>query len=352
MKQILLFLISTILYFSAFAQKTNIEETIHDKMTKLPNNSEISVAIIENGEVDFYGMSKMDDSISSIKNRNRVFEIGSLTKVFAASLLSLEIKKERIKLTDTINPFYLFAFKNNVKLTFEELATHTSGLPRVPSNLNLFNFSNPYKDYDEEKLYDYLEDLLEIDTAKAGKEVAYSNLGYGILGYTLGLVEETSFQNLLEDEIFKRFGMNNSYTSTENVPNLVKSWDLNIEVVTNWEFDALFAAGGILSTMEDLAKFVLAQFDPENDFLTSTREPKYDIGQEMKIGLGWLIFQGKNGNSFYWHNGGTGGYTSFLIFDPVDKNAVIILSNVSAFNPTMQFIDELGYELMVQITEP
>ena len=108
----------------------------------------------------------------------------------------------------------------------------------------------------------------------------------------------------------------------------------------------LAGAGAILSTVEDLSKFALAQFDKENNELILTQEPTFKVNDNMQIGLGWHILKGETGRELIWHNGGTGGYTSSMGLDIENKNGIIILSNVSAFNEKMGNIDQLLFELI------
>lgn len=327
----------------------NIAKSIFSKAKDFPNNTQLSIAIIQNGKTNYYGIIKLNDTIKSIENQNKVFEIGSITKVFTSTVLASLVTENKIKLTDNINSYLPFAFKNNIQISFESLANHTSGLPRLPENLDLSNESNPYKTYGKNKIEEYLKKFLKLEN-DTSKIYSYSNLGAGLLGYTLGITQKTNFQKLLQKEIFDKYKMTNSFTSSENLNNsLVKGLDENGNEVVNWDFDALFGGGGILSTTEDLAKFANAQFDIKNKALTLTRNPTFTIDQQMDIGLGWHILKSEDSNNLLWHNGGTGGYSSSMIIDTSNKFAVIILSNVSAFNPKMENIDELGFELTTEL---
>lgn len=141
--------------------------------------------------------------------------------------------------------------------------------------------------------------------------------------------------------------MKNSFISSKNLNDkLVKGQNSNGEITSNWDWDVLFGAGGILSTTEDLVKFADAQFNPKNKELTLTRTPTSDIDENMKIGLGWHLLKSKNGKDLVWHNGGTGGYSSSMTLNTNDKTAVIILSNLSAYHPKMRNIDGLCFELI------
>ena len=97
---------------------------------------------------------------------------------------------------------------------------------------------------------------------------------------------------------------------------------------------------------EDLAKFACAQFNLKNKDLALTRKPTFVVNDKMKIGLGWHILKSENNSQIFWHNGGTGGYSTSMAINIESKTAVIILSNVSAFNPEMKKIDNLCFELI------
>lgn len=321
-----------------------ISEAVFSKTKDFPENTQVSIAFIENGKTQFFGIIKKNDTVKSIRNQDEVFEIGSLTKVFTATVLASLAVQKKLNLKDNINSYYAFPFKNDIRLSFESLANHTSGLPRLPENLDLSDEKNPYRNYGKAEIEKYLKNGLHIENA--GK-YDYSNLGAGLLGYTLGVSQKTSFEELLRKTVFAQYKMNNSYTSSANLNDrLVKGLDKEGKAVPTWDFDVLFGAGGMLSTTEDLSKFVLAQFNPQNAELALTRKPTYAVNDQMKIGLGWHILKQKNSSETFWHNGGTGGYSSSLAFDVAKKNAVIILSNVSAFSPEMKNIDALCFELM------
>ena len=180
-----------------------------------------------------------------------------------------------------------------------------------------------------------------------GLNYAYSNLGAGLLGHTLGLSQKTSFQELLQQQIFDKFEMSNSFTSNQNLEGkLVLGLSESGEPESNWSFDVLFGGGGILSTTEDLAKFVISQVDPNcKEFVLATK-PTFTVGPGTKIGLGWHLLKSKSDNDLVWHNGGTAGYTSSMTIDMDSRTTVIVLSNVSAFSAHMDNIDSLGKSLL------
>lgn len=317
-----------------------ISEIIFSKTKDLPNQAQLSIAVVENGKTNYYGIIKQNDTIKPIENQSKVFEIGSITKVFTSTVLASLVEKGQIKLTDEINSYYSFPFKSDIKLNFKELSNHTSGLPRLPENLDPIDQNNPYKDYGKKEMEVYLKNLLKLDA----KKYNYSNLGAGLLGYTLGLSQKTSFNNLLQKNVFDTYKMKNSFVSSQNLNNkLVKGLNEDGELTSNWDFDVLFGGGGILSTAEDLSKFATEHFNAKNKELALTRKSTFNVNENMKIGLGWHILKSEKGKDLIWHNGGTGGYSSSMAVNVDEKTAVIILSNVSNTNEN---IDGLCFDLI------
>lgn len=324
----------------------DISNIIFSKTKDFPENTQVSIAIIQNGKTNYYGIIKLNDTIRPIENQDKVFEIGSITKVFTSTVLASLVEEGKIKLTDEINPFYPFPFKDNIKLNFKDLANHTSGLPRLPENFDLTNQIDPYKSYGKIQIDEYLKDILKLENEPA-RIYSYSNLGAGLLGYTLGLSQKTSFEKLLQEKVFDKYNMKNSFISPQDLnEKLVKGQNMNGEINSNWSWYLLSGAGGILSTTEDLVKFANAQFNSKNKKLVLTRTPTFTINENMKIGLGWHLLKSESGKDLVWHNGGTGGYSSSMTLNTNDKIAVIILSNLSAFHTKMKNIDELCFELI------
>ena len=326
-------------------------QSITDCLDILPNQAQLSIALIENGNVNFIGFKKENDSILSIDNSGSVFEIGSITKVFTATLLADFVLDKKIGLEDNINEHLDFSLKDNFQITFKQLATHTSGLPRVPISLSSPNLSleNPYKDYGEEKLQFYLSEKLEL-IDEPGAKSSYSNLGFGLLGYLLEKIGNTTYEDLLQKRIFSKYNMSSSTTNRDPVREILAE-GLNDKgnPVPNWDMAVHMGAGGILSNIQDLSKFALAQFDDTNRELKSTREKHYTVDENYSTGLAWGLIKTNSGEVWDWHNGGTGGYTSSMILNTKSKNGIIILSNISALGKLTENVAGLAPKLMKTI---
>jgi len=324
-------------------------ELIFEKTKQFPNSSELSLAFINGDNVNYYGVIRQNDSIIYINNSQHIFEIGSITKLFTANLLAKAVVDNRIKFDENINDYLRIKINKNTKISFKSLANHTSGLPRMPSNFGRVRNSsdNPYKHYNQSYLEDYLKNFLKLDKKAIGIP-SYSNLGFAILGYTIGKIYEMSYEDLIQKFIFSKFEMNSSFLNADKVDNrLVKGLNKKGEVTSNWDLSAMSSAGGILSNIEDLVKFGKAHFDESNIALNLLKKKTAKINEKIDIGIGWHIINSeKSENKWHWHNGGTGGYSSSMALDFKNKTGVIVLSNVSAFNPYQDNIDQLCFELM------
>lgn len=323
-------------------------EILFENAKLFPNQTQIALAIINNGEVGFYGIKQNNYTVSSIENSSTLFEIGSISKVFTSTLLAGFVVDKKLKLKDDINDYLKFSIKDRIQITFKQLANHTSGLPRLPSNLDLASVdpTNPYKNYGEKELIEYLKELLETKQTPGSKN-EYSNIGAGLLGYVLSKNSNSSYDELLQKHIFSKYKMNDSTSLRKNIKNpLIIGLDGDGNETSNWDLSILVGAGGIYSNVEDLSKFVLSQFDNANKELTLTRQKTFEINADMDMGLGWHILKDKSDDNWFWHPGGTGGYRSSMVFESMHKNGIIILSNVSVYNSNHRVIDSLCFALM------
>jgi hypothetical protein len=112
-------------------------QLIFENSKTFPNQTQVSIAFINNGKVSYFGTKKNNDTISTIDNHKSVFEIGSVSKVFTSTLLANFVMDGKIKLNNNVNDYLKIPFDNNIKISFINLSNHTSGLPRLPSNLDL-----------------------------------------------------------------------------------------------------------------------------------------------------------------------------------------------------------------------
>lgn len=318
---------------------------ISSRIDSLPNGFAISIAVLAEDEINYIGLIKENDQIIVKELKDSLFEIGSLTKVFTSTLLAHEVVNNKLKLTENINKDFPYKFNNETKLNYHDLANHTSGLYRLPSNilpLLIKNQDNPYKEYSYELFDHYLQKELQLSQSETAK-YSYSNVGAGLLAYSLSKRKGKPFEALLNEYVFTQFDMSNT---SFDVKTSFHGINASEKIAENWQFDALKGAGGLVSNVSDLSKFVVAQFDTTNHSLSLTRQATHSISDNMSIGLGWHILSPENSVLKYWHNGGTGGFTSSVSFRVENKTGVIVLSNISAMHQYSFIIDELCFEIL------
>lgn len=265
-----------------------------------------------------------------------VFEIGSVTKVFTTTLLADMVRKGEVSLDVPAQtyapPGMTLPTRNGKAITLAHLAEQNSGLPRLPGNLDLskVDMTNPYAAYTREMLTDFLRAYaLPRDP---GASFEYSNLGMGLLGEILAHRAGTDFETAVRTRILDPLGMKD--TAIRLTPDmqarLAKGHDASGAPAANWDLPSLAGAGALRSTMTDMLKFLDANIgDPTNDLERAMRlahQPRFPLGGNAKIGLGWITITTDKG-SFIYHDGGTGGYGAIVAIDPQRKVGLVLLGN-------------------------
>lgn len=229
-------------------------------------------------------------------------------------------------------------------ITLLHLATHSSGLPRLPDNLDPADPTNPYADYTVAQLYAFLSSH-ELGR-DIGDTVEYSNLGVGLLGHALATRAGSDYETLVRDRVLGPLVMlDTSITLTPSARDrLATGHDRALDPVANWDIPTFAGAGALRSTVNDMLTFLEANLGarqtPLRIAIEATHLSQRSFGQpNMDIGLGWLL-RTQHGRTIAWHNGGTGGYRSFLGFDTSSGTGVVVLSN------TARSPDDLGFHLL------
>jgi serine-type D-Ala-D-Ala carboxypeptidase/endopeptidase len=279
---------------------------------------------------------------------NSVFEIGSISKVFTSTVLAQLVQEGKVSLDDPAQK-YLPAtvhlpVRNGKVITLGTLAMQNSGLPRLPTNLKPADAANPYADYTVQQLYDFLSNYqLPRDP---GAEFEYSNLGVGLLGHLLSRATGLSYEDLERQRVWQPLGM--THTAITLTPWMKAHLALGHgpagDVVKNWDLPTLAGAGAIRSTTADMLKFLDANLHPERGQLQRAmafaHEERAPAGPNMKIGLNWLIAHA-GADTIVWHNGGTGGYRTFIGFNPSQKTGVVVMTNTGGAGD-----DDIGFHIL------
>ena len=276
-----------------------------------------------------------------------IFEIGSITKVFTGILLAEMAQRREVSLEDPVQDLLprgtTVPSRNGRQIRLVDLATHSSGLPRMPNNFAPADPQNPYVDYTEDRLYLFLRghQLMR----DVGESAEYSNLGAGLLGHALSLRAGKPYEELVTERILGPLGMTSTriVLSADDRVRLAQGHSASGQEVANWDLTTLAGAGGLRSTTQDMLKFLAANLDPpESSLGRAIREsqvPRFPMNETSKIGLHWIVRTTRFGRTIVWHNGGTAGYRSYIGFDPVRRHGVVVLSNRSS-------ADRLGMHLL------
>ncbi|MFN8354888.1 MAG: serine hydrolase [Spirosomataceae bacterium] len=318
-----------------------VKETIKTQLINRVDNgysAGTTVAFLDNGQESFFTYGYANTTTKQPITQQSVFEIGSITKTFTCLLLADLVQKGKLALNDPVEKYLPNAVKlpsfEGQKITFADLASHTSGLPRMPDIFAPKDDSNPYIDYSPKELYAFLNQL---QLKRGTGQYEYSNLAMGLLGHTLALISGKSYPQLLQDVICTPLKM--SQTNTLNNSPYLTMGHIGTKPVAHWDFDVLAGAGALRSNVPDMLRYLKAQMgleaSPLQAAMNLTQQPLHEINNVMKIGLGWH-FLAANNDEIIWHNGGTGGYRTYIGFSKKTNKGIIILTNA------LQSPDDLG----------
>lgn len=348
MKPLLLFTVLLHLFVSHGQISENTISKINELSDSLPEGTSISIGIMSGDNTEFVGLKLTKGEFIESDLSNSKFEIGSLTKTFTSTILADLVTNDGLCLQRKINKDLPFKLGNKVKITYAQLANHSSGLYRLPSNIfpsMLKNQNNPYANYTKQMLANYLENDIQLENP-TGEKYVYSNLGAGVLAYALEKKTKKPIESLMKQRIFEPYNMKNTGFDLTVDNNGLNSTG---EVAENWDFNALKGAGGIISTVSDLSNYISEHFNSTNATFDLTRQSSLQISEEMSIGLGWHILSPGTENQKFWHNGGTGGYTSSIAFKTSNKTGVIVLTNISALSKHSVIVDEICFEILDEL---
>lgn len=301
-------------------------------------NAGIALGIIdETGKQSLYTFGKLDVAKNKPITKSTIFEIGSITKVFTAELLAKFVIEGRVSLDDEVRKFIpALASCDAGKITLKELSTHTSGLPRLPNNMNPKDPTNPYADYSLEQLISFLKSYKETKTKPYGHK--YSNLAFGLLGYILAELGSKNYEKTLAQEILIPLNLPMTITLKNDQKNyLATPYDSTASQTSHWDIGILNGAGGIRATIQDLLDFAQSQLKPEFTSLKEATLLAQEIhykAKDAQMGLGWSIRNHPDG-LILSKDGGTGGFSSLIIIQPKTGRALAMLSNSANIVPCL-----------------
>jgi serine-type D-Ala-D-Ala carboxypeptidase/endopeptidase len=317
-------------YVSNFRKGNNVPGVIIGVMRQDPDTpGQVLTEIFSYGSTEAKGKQPLDE--------RTIFRIGSITKVFTGSLLANYIKNGEARLDDPAQKFLPddvhIPTYNTQKITLLDLATHTSGLPLMPSNFQ------SRKTYTLNDMYDYLNRVRLL--SPPGRKYNYSDLGYALLANVLARIGRDSWQELVSREICDKLKMFDTRVelNEEQSARLTMGHKKNGEKVNGVAIEApnspFIGSGGLFSSLADMLKWLSYHLGHEatdlNFLLPIVLEPRKVINStnRSEICLGWeYAFLGKNRDFRRFSKGGRiAGYSSFIAFVDTAKNGVVVLTN-------------------------
>ncbi len=314
----------------------------------------LAVAAVDGGRTAHGCRGRADDEGRPV-DEHTVFEIGSVTKVFTGLLLAVMAEAGEVALDEPLADLYpeLTLPVRGRPVTLADLATHASGLPRLPPGLlrqGLRHRDDPYASFSDADVVRALESVRL--RAAPGTRVRYSNFGAGVLGQALARRARTPYDDLVRTRVCLPLGMPDTGVrrSPDQLARRAVGHDRRGRAVPDWSMDSLPGMGALHSTAADLARFLAAQLDPGSTPLAAairrTQEPRARLGRVGHVGLGWMRTPlPRTAATMVWHNGGTGGAFSFVGLVPEAGVGGAVLTN------TARPVDSLGVGLLRRLVE-
>jgi D-alanyl-D-alanine carboxypeptidase len=327
-------IIALALFTTAHAQtldKTKLDQ-FFDRLAE-KNKAMGSLAIIKDGKVLYtraIGYSQISDTGKKLLTTANRFRIGSITKMFTATMILQLVDEGKLKLTDTLGKF-LPQVPNANKITILQILSHRSGIPNISRPQNAQGNVNTTPMTKEEHLALIVKATpdFEPDTKSL-----YSNSGYFILGLIIEKLTGKSYEAVLQEKIARKIGLRDTYVATGNI-DVNKNESLTYFILPGGDWkqvpethpSLLFSAGAIVSTPNDLAKFIQALFDGK---VLSTKSLDQMKTMRDGEGLGMVTFTFA-GKTFYGHTGGADNYGAWLAYLPEEKLAFAYTTNAKVY---------------------
>ncbi|HEX5033472.1 MAG TPA: serine hydrolase domain-containing protein [bacterium] len=307
-------------------------------LSPVPGKVGIAIGTILNQRLGkfYYGETALDGG--KAPDGGTLFLIASISKTFTATLLALDVEQHLVNLDDPIQKYLpagvtapLFNNDASHPITLAHLATHTSGLPLMPT---FPSYAGPAS---SQKLFGSLNQA-QLASVPGAKYV-YSNYGYALLGQILARVGNQDWRDLNESAVANALLMADTKVASQlSAEETSRRAPGNNAVAGEWTFfPAENPAGGLYSSLDDMSRYLNYAMglsgSPLESLLPSLFQPRHGAGSSGEIGLGWNIGTlSGTGEQVIWKDGGLLGYESFIGFVPSKGVGVVMLVNSQGIN--------------------
>ncbi len=304
---------------------------VSERLENAVENEFIGAAVVGSynaGEVQYRSFGRVSQDSATSPNETTLFEMGSISKVFTAALTQVLVDSEVLSWDSTVKSslgkWNIVSGKVR-NVTLRELATHSSGLPRLPLNWRAIDPLDPYLGYDTRMLQAFVG---AFDPPQLEKKLAYSNLGFGLLGSIAAHNAEKSYSEALKELVLDPLGMNHTIVGIgdEARATLAQGFGSGAKI-PNWNFEeAMAGAGGVLSTAEDMMQFIKRNVEADDSSIHKSLKQLQQVVIQPNQALAWSMQLNESGQPVYWHAGLTGGYACFVAISPEESKGWVLLT--------------------------
>jgi CubicO group peptidase (beta-lactamase class C family) len=341
--------------------------TVEPKTWAVPGDADIRAILVDRIDVQHRGVGAVVGVVDALgrriiahgemrkgegraANADTVFEIGSITKTFTSLLLADMTQRGEVAPDDPVGRHLPAGVKmpsrGGRQITLIDLATHTSGLPRMDTDFGRADVGKAYVGYSVDQLYRFLGGhTLRRDI---GERYEYSNLGVGLLGHVLALRAGVDFDTLVRRRIAGPMGMSDTAIalSPSQRARLAVGHDAGFQPLPDFNAPTLAGSGALRSTARDLLTFLAAELGfvetPLRAAMSAQLVPRRPGQPEGTLAApGWFISV-LGGKEVVWNGGTRLGYRCFLGFDAAARAGVVVLTNSLAG----RLGDNLGLHLL------
>lgn len=292
----------------------------------------MAVAVIENGAIA-RTFQCADPKQASRIGPDTAFEIGSVSKTMTAALLADLIGQGKGSLDDPLSAWLPPGTKlpdfQGKPILLRHVVTHTSGLPALPSRMGAPDMADPYAKLDEAAL---LASLADVTLAAApGTKFEYSNFASMVLSYAVARRAGMDMETLMKQRLFAPLGMQHAYINTP--PAGVRAavgHTPNARPTSAWHFQTnLAGVGGVRATLDDMVRYVQGELGTDASTITpALKLSQQKVSDAPPMAMNWMLMP-VGGRIVHVHEGGTGGFSSFVSFDTDKQRGVVILSDTT-----------------------
>lgn len=318
----------------AFGPNHNESSKLKDIVKKYSdslNNPKYGMAILvkHKGKMDTFALGWADEKTHM--TADKIFNIGSLTKMFTAVLIMQEVEKGTLKLTDTLGQFFPKNKNVDGQISIEMLLKHRSGLGEVGVD-TLINRSAV--DIDSRLNFQNLYEIIPAKKFNKDEKFEYTNTNYLLLGYILEKTNDKPYDQLLQERIFDVCGMKNSYAYfsnafTNGAHSMLGGQDIGPRLNYRYYKNFCFSAGGISSTLVDLSMFFHYVYETEKLLKQKTFEQMQSFDEnDYGLGIERIKIAGSKGDAFWLgHAGDNISYKMRNYYNPRTKDLIIVATN-------------------------